>query len=498
MREQSACPGYGLAVIAIMKRLGSFVIAACLVAGCSRVETTEFAPAIQRGVASTPDWVARTELGRRLWTTEQDFYRGRGHLPAWIDGDRPTPQLDALLQALSDADVNGLDPRKYGVDALRDARARAKRKLRRSAFEHAEIADLDMRLTYAFAAYAADLLGWSLSPKDVDRNWYATSAKADLGTILKAAIDQNRVTETIGELMPRHAQYRGLQAALKRVRERSPETNAGRGAKPQDGAAPSDERAGDWDVERIRMNMQRWRWLPRDLGERYVLVNVPGYDMQVIERDRPVLSMRVIVGEPDWPTPRFSDEMTYVVFSPAWNIPENILREETLPRLARDPEFLERNNMEVVGTSGSDVLDPEAIDWSDPEQVAGVRIRQRPGPDNALGSVKFVFPNHFNIYLHDTPTEKLFNRPTRALSHGCIRVENPVGLANYVLRDRPEWSGDRIQAAMNRRSEQAVTLKNRLPVHITYFTAWVEPDGTVKFLDDPYGLDRKQAIVRVR
>lgn len=437
-------------------------------------------------MSSTPKRAARTELGRRLWASEQEFYRERGHLPAWIDGDRPTPQLDALLQAIGDADLHGLDPRDYDVNALRAARAQADRgALRRAAFEPAHVPELELRLTRAFVAYAADLLGWSASPKEVNVAWHAAPASADLAAVLQTAVDQNRVAEALNELAPQHSQYRGLQAALKR--------SADAGAMP--GAKPSGER----DLQQIRLNMQRWRWMPRDLGERHILVNVPAYEMQVVERKRPVLSMRVIVGQPDWQTPLFSDEMTYVVFSPSWNIPENILREETLPRLARDPGFLERSNMEVVGTSGAgEVLAAESIDWSDPEQTAGLRVRQRPGPDNALGTVKFIFPNHFNVYLHDTPSDRLFNKEKRALSHGCIRVEDPLALAEYVMRDRSEWSRDRIVAAMNRRSEQAVTLKNRLPVHITYFTVWVQQDGTVAYLDDPYGLDAKQAIVRKR
>jgi L,D-transpeptidase YcbB len=222
---------------------------------------------------------------------------------------------------------------------------------------------------------------------------------------------------------------------------------------------------------------------------------VPAYFLQVMEAQTPVLAMRIIVGQPDWPTPLFSDEMTYVVFSPYWNIPENILRDETLPRVARDPGFLERNNIEVVGTSG-EAFDGSAIDWSDPAMTANVRFRQRPGPDNALGLVKFIFPNNFNIYLHDTPTDRLFNREKRPFSHGCIRIEDPIALAKYVLRDQPDWNEPRIVSAMRAGREQAVTLKQKLPVHIGYWTAWVESDGSVTYTDDPYGIDKVHAALR--
>jgi murein L,D-transpeptidase YcbB/YkuD len=184
--------------------------------------------------------------------------------------------------------------------------------------------------------------------------------------------------------------------------------------------------------------------------------------------------------------------MTYLVFSPYWNIPSDILKNEALPHLAKDPDWLQRNNMEVVGTSG-DVVDASAIDWSDEKAVNSIRIRQAPGPENALGLVKFIFPNNFSVYLHDTPTDRLFFKDRRALSHGCIRVENPVGLAHYVMRDRPEWTPERISAAMHAQQEQTVKLKSPIPVHIGYWTAWVEPDGkTVTYTDDPYGIDAKQ------
>lgn len=186
--------------------------------------------------------------------------------------------------------------------------------------------------------------------------------------------------------------------------------------------------------------------------------------------------------------------MTHVVFSPYWNIPENILRDETLPRVARDPDFLRRNNIEVVDTSGT--VDPWTVDWSDESTVSGLRLRQRPGPDNALGLVKFIFPNHFSIYLHDTPSDRLFARDARALSHGCIRIDDPVALAEYVLRDQPEWTRSRIAAAMHARQERGVKLREPLPVHIGYWTAWVQLDGSVAFTGDPYGIDRVQRKVR--
>jgi murein L,D-transpeptidase YcbB/YkuD len=444
---------------------------------CGRKDSEQFAAPLKKSASSVPRWVHRDAVGKRLWALEQKFYAARQYVPAWIDGDDPTPQLHAMLGALRDAEVHGLDAAGYGYETLAAALEEAdERAWIGAAFEPEEIPETDLRLTYAFLTHAADLLGWRSSPRALDRNWLPSPKKADLLTHLRDALERNQVRETLDAIAPSHAQYKGLQAALARARK---------------GAAQ------DLDTDKIRMNLERWRWMPRELGDRHILINVPSYEMQVVEGDKPVLAMRVIVGAPDTPTPLFSDRMTYLVFSPYWNIPESILREETLPRLVEDPEFLSRNNIEVVDTSG-EVLDASGVDWSQVESTEGLRFRQAPGSDNALGLVKFIFPNHFNVYLHDTPTDSLFNRDKRTLSHGCIRIENPVALAEYVLQDKAQWTPERIRSAMESRREQTVKVKKPIPVHIGYWTAWVDDDGSVKYFDDPYGLDRRQEVMSAR
>ena len=422
---------------------------------------------------STPAWVDDSPLGKRLWTIEQAFYESRGYLPAWVDGVETTPQWKDLVQQLKYSAAHGLDPDSYGADAFEALRAGSQDRWSGTRFPVEQVPEMDAKMTYAYLRYAADLLGWTRSPREIHTQWLTASKKEDLGARLTGAIAAGRVRESLEALAPAHPQYKGLQAAL------------------------ANEDASSARAEVLRMNMERWRWAPRDLGERYILVNVPAYMMQVMEGNSPTLAMRVIVGGPKNQTPLFSDEMSYIVFSPYWNIPPDILKNETLPRVAKDPDFLARNNIEVVGTSGEADLDPSAVDWSDPEATRGLRFRQRPGADNALGLVKFIFPNHFNVYLHDTPSDKLFFKEKRALSHGCVRVEDPVALAKYVLGDRPEWTDVRIRNAMNAGTEQTVKLKVTLPVHIGYWTAWVEADGkTVTFTDDPYGIDQQHAQVR--
>ena len=449
------------------------VLGACVLLlslpGCGPVDNSVHVDAIRKILTETPAWVDRTALGKRLWAIERSFYESRGFTPAWIEGDRTTPALKDVIQQFRYSEAHGLNPAVYPVEEYERIRE-ASQSWVGTRFDPARVPELDARLTYAYLRYAADLLGWTSSPAEISRTWLTPPKQEDLAARLARGLEANRIGASLEELAPTHPQYKGLQAALAREREH-PTGHA----------------------DQIRMNLERWRWAPRDLGERYILINVPAYTLQVMEGSQPVLAMRVIVGQPDWQTPLFSDEMTYIVFSPYWNIPENILREETLPRVARDPDFLDRNNIEVVGTSGT--LDPGEIDWSDESITSNLRFRQRPGPDNALGLVKFIFPNHFNIYLHDTPTDRLFARPHRAFSHGCIRIENPVGLAEYVVRDQPQWTAQRITAAMNAGHEQHVKLKQPLPVHIGYWTAWVEPDSSVTYTDDPYHIDEGHARV---
>lgn len=248
-------------------------------------------------------------------------------------------------------------------------------------------------------------------------------------------------------------------------------------------------------VRQIETNLERWRWMPADFGSPHILVNIPAYRMQVRDDEEAVpLKMRVIVGKETNRTPIFSDSMTEIVFSPYWNIPQSIETKEMLPEMAKDSDYLNKKNIEVVRMSNgkAQVVKTSSIDWANAKDAGDFRLRQKPGAKNALGFVKFMFPNRHSVYLHDTPTDNLFDKLTRDFSHGCVRLEEPVKLAAYVLRDQPEWTAERIETAMHAGKEQHVALKHPVAVHLLYLTARVDDDGVPQFFEDIYGYDGKQ------
>ncbi len=268
---------------------------------------------------------------------------------------------------------------------------------------------------------------------------------------------------------------------------------------PADGAVGDATRAAlDVPVtERIRqleVNMERWRWQPADLGERYILVNIPDFRLQVVDNGREVLDSKVIVGQTKRPTPVLSAEMSYLVMNPNWNVPPTIAAEDKLPMLRKNAYALSRQNIRVLNPAGQQI-DPGTVNW---QKVSATnipyRFRQDPGPRNALGRIKFMFPNPYSVYLHDTPSRGLFSASRRAFSSGCVRVYKPLELAEYLLKDYPHWSRRAIESASQGSKERTVPLRDKIPVHILYWTAWVDEDGKVNFRDDIY--DRDKRLVR--
>lgn len=254
------------------------------------------------------------------------------------------------------------------------------------------------------------------------------------------------------------------------------------GLEPDGVAGPATLRAlaepASAHVRRIEINLERWRELPEDLGaggERYVLVNIAGFELHAMEDGRSALAMKVIVGKPYTRTPIFTGLMTRVILNPSWYVPGSIVTKEIAPRLRRDPGYLRRENFEVL-----------------PTRDGRLALRQRPGPNNALGRIKFLFPNRHNVYLHDTPSRSLFNRAVRTFSHGCIRIEKPQELAEWVLG--PDgWTPEDIQDGIAAGRERAVGLTQPIPVHIVYWTAWVDDEGVLQMRNDIYRRDGRDA-----
>jgi L,D-transpeptidase YcbB len=536
------------------RQLMVVLLVTAMTVACERVGTSargggaSVAPVVS---ASPPAFVPHDRDGARLWELTKQFYQKRGDVSAWIEDRRPLPQMDALVGALQQSDRDGLDPALYNASTLAAKRQEAGRGfLSTRGFDESEAAGLDVWLTYLYLQYASDLTNGLSNLAHADPEWKLDGKKVDVVALLEQSLERNRIAESLAELTPSHAQYAGLRDALQKYRQIAqqggwPQVPATSKLKPgmQHAAVPviasrlaitgdfsgslSDgettygpelqeavkrfqRRHGLTDdgviapatieqmnvpverrIDQIALNLERWRWLPRDLGERYVLVNIPEYRLEVWDHGKVPVTMRVVVGKKDTPTPIFNDDMTYVVFAPYWNVPPDIAAKETIPSAMKDPAFLERTNMEVLDSSGN-VVDPGSIDPSHP---GNYRFRQRPGGSNSLGYVKFMFPNQFNVYLHDTPADSLFARAARSFSHGCVRLEQPEALATYVLGDQPEWTPERIQEAMHGGQEKSVKLKAPLPVYLGYWTARTSADGILQFRGDLYGIDARQTTM---
>ena len=229
-------------------------------------------------------------------------------------------------------------------------------------------------------------------------------------------------------------------------------------------------------IKQILINMNRMRWMPQEPGGQLLVVNIPEFILHVYDGKNNVFNMPVVVGKEGHNTTIFSDKLTEIVFSPYWNVPESIVKKEIVPSMEKDPDYLEKNDMEITG------------------ELNGLPVvRQKPGEKNSLGKIKFLFPNSFNIYFHDTPAKNLFNSNVRAFSHGCIRLSQPEKLADYLLRDDSQWPPQKINEAMNSGDEKFVSIKKPVPVFITYYTAWVDEKGKLNFRNDIYGHDKEIA-----
>ncbi len=482
------------------------------------------APADLRGVVES----GRVEILR--WPDVSDyrrhldaFYRGRDDALAWMRNGAPTAQALALTGVFSAADVRGVRAADYDGDRWPAHLEAVKR-----APTPAALAQLDVALTVTLMRYISDLHIGRVNPQRVDFLLDVGPKKYDLPKLVQGLLDAPDLPARLETVEPPYDGYRRLREALARYAQlakegEGPPLPAAKKVEPGQswegvrplaarlqrlgdlqGQAQGDlydgklveavkhfpERHGlDADgrigpatlaalsvplarrAEQIRLSMERWRWAPASFDAPPIVVNIPEFRLRAYDGNLSVgLTMPVVVGKsyPGRKTPVFAGSMTYLVFRPYWNVPPSIARAEIRPKMAANPGWAKRNGYEVVDG----------------------RVRQKPGDSNALGRVKFMFPNPMNVYLHDTPSRDLFSRARRDFSHGCIRLQDPPALAAWVLRDDPKWTRERIDQAMRSGPQDAhVTLPRPIPVLLVYATAVAPEDGTVRFFEDIYGHD---------
>ncbi|MDH4318722.1 MAG: L,D-transpeptidase family protein [Desulfobulbaceae bacterium] len=480
------------------------------------------------------------------------FYRDRGYLPAWSTDHGVLPIAGELYEAIRKADLEGLRPEDYHAEKLKDIFSRLSEEQASNRVAVTQLfADLDLLCTDAFLTYASHLSGGKINPETVDPEWGHQRSDIDPVNILRQALATGHVSLALNNVAPTQAGYFLLKKELVRYRDIGarggwPQIVGGGNLKKgvrdsrvialRRRLSISGELATEAEIDidlvddnvseaisnfqqrhglevdgivgpatlavlnvsiqqrinQIETNLERYRWLPRSHDRRHLIVNIADYMLEVVEDDEVVMEMRVIVGMNYRRTPQFNGKMTYLVFCPYWYIPYKVAVEDKLPLIRVNPGYLVEHNMQVFDGVGNDAeeVDPSLIDWS---QLNGknftYNIRQAPGPANALGRVKFMFPNKYNVYLHDTSSRELFNRRVRTFSSGCIRVEKPLQLAEYVLRNDPKWSRENILAAVNAWKEQTVTLPEAIAVSLIYRTAWVDKNNVLQFRNDVYGRD---------
>ena len=391
-------------------------------------------------------------------TAVEAFYRGRDFVPLWVNAAGALPSTRKAVDLLHGVAADGLDPRDYPTPTFADRSPE-------------RLAADELALTNSVVTFVRHTSTGRVAFSRVSGSIYFDLKSPDLQQVLQKIASSHDITATLDSFNPQQPQYRELKAALARARKsgdvipaRAHQTGDGQGKVA--GAA----------IDAILANMERWRWLPQDLGTAYVMVNIPDYTLTVVNNGKPVWSTRIVVGQPGkHATPLLAETMKYITVNPTWNVPPSIIRNEYLPALARDPTALARIGLRIGRNSDG-----------------SIRIYQPPSERNALGRVRFNFPNQFLVYQHDTPDKYLFSKPVRAYSHGCMRVEYPDRYAATLLsvsQAEEGYTAQRIRSLFGR-GERNIDLKNPIPVYLTYQTVFFDEAGQVQTRQDIYGLDK--------
>lgn len=464
------------------------------------------------------------------------FYGARSDAPAFVDQKGYTARGKAVIARFEAAGEDGLDPAAYKVAPLppkADADA---------------LAQAELRLAASILTYARHAQAGRFDPTRISPSLTPTRTFPDQLSVLHAVSGASNAGAALAAYNPPHKGYAELKAKLAEAQSKAPaatksvpripdgmrirpgevdvrvpllrerlglpastaandriydpqtvqavrtfQSGAGLEADGVVGAgtlAALNEIGAPRDrVAEIIVNMERWRWLPRDLGSAYVMVNIPEYMVRIVDDGRVIHETRVVVGKPDTPTPLLTHDMEYVVVNPSWNVPVSIARKEMLPNLQRDPYYLQRQGITIERNGRA--VDPGSVNWQ--AGLGGYSFRQPPGERNALGRIKFMFPNQHSVYLHDTPSRTLFANDRRAYSHGCVRVQDPLSFGEVIFSlgmPNDGWTEEKI-GKMFGGQERYINLKRRIPVHIAYFTAYVDGAGRLVTRPDIYGIDEK-------
>lgn len=476
------------------------------------------------------------------------FYEERGFQPAWLDKGVLSPTGETLLTLLKEAHLEGLYPEDYHTPLLE----RLWREINKEGESVASdlYTEMELLLTNAFFLYASDLTSGRIHPHHMDRVW-VRETHVDLVHYLEETLALEEPRQAFTDLSPLHQNYQDLLTALHlymRVEEQGGWIPLPSGEDIREGDENlqvallrarlkeepflrvdlESDREEYFDehlkdavalfqrqrgleitgtlnsqtrtslnipastiIQRILINLERWRWLPPTLGERYILVNIPDFHLYLVEDEEMIMEMRVIVGHNQQKTPLLKSHINHLVFSPRWYIPTSITLRKYLDMVRDEPEELERLRIRVYERTdeGFIEVDHRSIDWESVDtHDFPYYFWQDAGPWNSLGSVIFMFPNPYYVYLHDTPDKSLFQRSVRNFSEGCIRIERPRELALYLLPDE-EWDEERIQRIIDRRVEVTVFLEESIPVYLQYFTAWTDERGVLRLIDDVYHHD---------
>lgn len=483
------------------------------------------------------------------------FYQERNYAPVWFGIEGLHPAARILVQTLREVEQEGLVPSDYHLKAIERLLAElSEGPFPPDESKAVKWADLDLILTDAYLMLGSHLSGGRINPENLHADWLINPRSYDMPAVLNAAAAAEQMINTLYRLRPVHAGYTKLLAALHRMRLLKargewPRFEGKRTLRPddvdprvsalrrrmtisgdlKDSAPPEQPDLYDQDlasavkafqnrhglapdgaigrktrqalnvtitqrIRQIELNLERWRWMPRDLGDRYIIINTAAFFLRVMENHKKVMEMKVVVGRPARQSPAFSATMTYMVFNPYWNVPYTIAVQDILPKLADGVDYLIDNGFKVFSGWGDDAreLDPLEMNWNSyTQQNFPLRLRQEPGKKNALGQIKFMFPNKFAVYLHDTPQRSLFNEVQRDFSSGCIRVEDARSLAAYLLSDKAGWSRQRLLKALETGMRQVVHVPNPITIHLNYMTAWVDENGHLQFREDIYQRDRQ-------